>query len=237
MARTITLGEARTALKELLGIQNDSHFSDNELNRHIATAAAETWDLLVNSGLAEQFVKSVTFNSVANQMEYTIEPTLISANDFYKVHNLYVVEGSHLRPIPRINPAEITFYKAPPAVQQMKLYYIPMCITFKTAGVYNDALTFEGFNGWEEHVIVSAGIKVKTKQQDDFNQLFRQKKDLEQRIQSMANTDWSQPSRVVRRYNQQRYNNRFFPFTGTVTAWGLRGGKLELYSNDTHPYV
>lgn len=242
MARETTLGEARDRLRAILGIQNDSHFPDEELNEHLASAAAEMWDTLVNSGLAEQYVKYVEFTTTAGTMEYDLEAEdgsgLIDDDDFYKVHALYVNEGQgHLRPVNRVNPAEIVYFTAPQQAVTMRLYYIPCAPTFYDAGLgtWNDEEAFEGFNGWEELWIVTAGINVKIKQQDDYNQLYRRKKELEQRVQSMANTDWSQPCHVVRRYKRDR--NKFFPFTSTVTAWGLRGGKLELYSNDSQPYV
>jgi hypothetical protein len=240
--REVTLEQARQRLREMTGTEHDDHLGNEELNRIIASAAAETWDLILSSGLAEQFTKKTRFVTVPGQLEYDLDAEdgpIHTCQNFYKVHALYVDEGNgHLRPIQRVNQAEVVFFKAPQSATPIVLHYIPPAPTFRDAmGSWCDEATFEGFNGWEEHSLATAAISICMKKKDDFNQFYRRKKDLEQRVQGVSNTDWSGPSRVVRRHRTNRYNNRFFPFTMTVTAWNVIGGKLELYSNDTAPYA
>ncbi len=229
--RKYTLQELRESLDSVADIQNDRHLSPDEKNAILAKAVSETWDTIVNSGLAEQYVKSVQFTSVPDQIEYVIdgEEGIITNGDFYKISTLYVEETQgYKRPIERINPAEITGLKAPSQPCNLVLYYIPCAPTWQDEnGSYDDSMTFDGINGWEEHVVLTAAIHVKMKKDQDFSQLYRRKKDLEQRITSMSNTDWSGPSRVVKRWKKRQ--DPWAPFTTAVTGWCIRGGKLELY--------
>ena len=240
--RNWTLPELDERLRSLLNIQNDRHVDRDERYAFLVSAVQEAWDLIVKSGLAEQYVKKVSFNTVANQMEYEIEPEdgtgLIDDGDFYKVSAIYVDEGNgHLRSIERINPAEILYHQAPQAVVPMWLYYIPAAPTFKDENEdWDEEETFDGINGWEELVLQTAALNICQKKGDDYNQYYRRKKDLEQRIATMGNTDWSGPTRVVRRARRRVADRLFFPFSSNVTAWGIRGGKLELYGNTYSPY-
>lgn len=234
--RDVTLYDLRQRLEQVTDKQNSRHFSQSEKNQLIATAAAETWDLIVNAGLAEQFVKKVRFTAVQGQLEYTIDADdgIIVDDDFYKISALYVDEGNgHLRPIDRVNPAEITYFQPPTANAPMVLYYIKSAPTFRDEDEnFDDEAVFDGINGWEEHTVLTAALSMKIKGQEDYQQIYRRKTEMENRIKSMANTDWSGPSRVVRRWRRNRWDP-YLPFILNVTAWGLRGGKLELYANNT----
>ncbi len=232
--RTLSLEELRNRLERLTGTERDTSLTEEFKNEVIAAAVAEWHDLLIDSGLAEQFVKKVSFQTTADQMEYEIDGDegIVTDEDFYKIHQIYVDEGGgHLRPIDRINPSEITYFQPPQQACTLWLYYIPSAETFKDEDdVYDDEITVDFFNGGEEFVLNTAAIAIKQKKSDDFNQFYRRKKDLEQRVKSTANTDWSGPSRVVKRWKRFR-NDPFLPHSQSVNAWGLRGGNLEIYAN------
>lgn len=234
MAASVTLDELVSRLELATDIANDTFYTTTEKRDLIRSAVAETWDKITSSGLSEKHVKSVTFSAVAGQYEYPIA-TVITAGDFYKVSSLYVVDSTNVyRPIERINPAEIYGFRPPTDTPTMKLYYIPVAPTFKTAGVYDGATTFDGINGWEEHAIQTAAIAVMKKKQDDWQPFAQRKAELEQRIATMANTDYSGPSRVVKRrgngYGRWGSQPFWMQYRSTVNAWGIRGDKIELYS-------
>lgn len=232
MSRTVTPAQLLARLRENCDIENDTHSDDAELYGVLSSALAETWDVIVASGLAEQYVKSVTFSAVAGQLEYPLS-TAVSAGDFYKVAHLYVVEGTNrLRSIPRVNPAEIEAFTPPTATSTLKLYYIPNAPTIATDG--STPTSIEGFNGWEEHILACAEITVRKKREEDYSGAYRRKQEVEARIQRMANTDWSQPSRVVRRRSAKRILDIH---NSNITAWGIRGGKIELYECDLYGVV
>lgn len=228
MARTFTLAQLTTRLEEMTDTESDTHLSANEKYAIIASACAETWDKVIAAGLADQYVKSVTFSSVAGQQEYALG-TVVSAGDFYKVHSLSVTESTgRNRPISKLNPAEVFSYQPPQAAYTLKLHYIPCAPTFKTAGSFVTSLTFDGISGWEEHALCTAAMTVKAKKEDDYSIFARRKAELEQRIASMANTDWGEPARVVRRYRkpQTPYAN-----VTNLVGWMPRGANLELFES------
>lgn len=237
MAASVTLDELVSRLEAATDTANDTFFSTTEKRDYIRAAVAETWDKITASGLSEKHVKNVTFSAVAGQYEYPIS-TVITAGDFYKVASLYVVDDSGAqvyRPIERINPAEIYGFRPPTSTASLKLYYIPTAPTFQVAGVYSGSATFDGINGWEEHSIAGAAIAMMKKKEDDWQKHATRKAEMEQRIANMANTDYSGPSRVVRRRGNSygRGASRAFwnLFQTTVVAWGIRGDKIELYSH------
>jgi hypothetical protein len=229
MARDVTGAQLLASLRQNMDLVNDTHVTDAELYRHLSEAVGETWDAIISAGLGEQFVKSETFSSVPNQTEYPAE-TICTDGDFYKVSNLYVVESSgRLRSLPRINPAEIEVYKPPTHVSSLKLYYIPCAPVISTG-----AEVLNGFNGWEGHILACAEIGVRKKRDEDTSVAYRRKLEIEQRIERMANTDWAEPARVVRKRTGRRIIDCS---NSTITAYGIRGGNIELYEYDVYGVV
>ena len=114
--------------------------------------------------------------------------------------------------------------RPPNGAYSMKLYYVPCAPLFVTG-----AESFDGINGWEEHVIMTAAIAVKTKKQDDTGQYRARKRELEERIKNHANRDADDPPRVIRRRRVQAMANLWAPYSPNVTHWDLRGGNLELF--------
>lgn len=227
MSRTFTLAQLKSRLDQMTDTESDTHLSANEKYAILASAAAETWDKITSSGLAEQFVKSVDFSTTAGTQTYAYG-TIVSAGDFYKVYSVTALEGTdRYRPVRRVNPAQVFEYQPPQSVQTIRLHYVPAAPTFKTAGSFDVATTFEGINGWEEHLLVTAAITVKAKREDDYSVFARRKQELEARIQSMAHTDWSEPDRVVRRHRR----NKVDPWApiSRINGWMPRGSNLELF--------
>lgn len=241
--RLIQLSDLRSRLRKLTDTENDTHLSDTELNEIIASAAAETWDVMISSGIAENgsgMVKKQTFTSTAGTKEYDLETGsgtgLVTADDFYKVHQLYVDEGQgRYRPITRVNPSETAHLMAPQTAAPMVLFYIKAAPTFKSAGVFSDSATFDAVNGWDEHLLMTAAISVKMKKDDDYAQYFRRKQELENRLKLVGNVDWSQAPTVSRiRANKSKY---LLSRTYDVCYWGIRAGNLELYAySPNSPY-
>ncbi len=222
-ARTFTVAQLTTRLEQMTGIENDAHFGTAEKYAILSSAAAETWDLIIASGLAEKYVKSQTFNTVAGTMEYVLQ-TIITAGDFYKISRLYVVESTnYLRPLQRVNPSEIESFRSPVSVVPMKLYYIPYSPDLTTS-----SQTFDGINGWEEHTLVTAAITIAEKKNDSTQVFYARKRELEARIAAMGNTDYGEPIRVSRK-RRRRSNDPFMNYATALNAYGLRGDKLELY--------
>ncbi len=221
-ARTFTIDQLVTRLEQLTDSEGDAHLGTAEKFAIMNSAIAETWDLIVSAGLAEKYVTPQTFNTVAGTLEYALQ-TICTAGNFYKISKLYVVESTnYLRPLQRVSPHEIQEFRAPAAVVPMKLYYIPY------SPVLTTGQSFDGINGWEEHSLMVAACAIKMKKDDSYSVFAARKRELEDRIKTMADTDFGEPCRVVRKRYRAR-NNPFMNYSTQLNAYGLRGDKLELY--------
>jgi hypothetical protein len=222
MARTYTRSELRTRLEQICDIENDTHLSAAEKNAILDSAFAETYDVICSSGLGEKYVTYTDFNTVAGQLEYPISSNVSSS--FYRLTNLYVKEnnGTQLRQLQRVQPSEILDFRPPTAVVPIRAYYIPFVA--KTSG---DSDTFDGVNGWEEHLLMTAACAVKLKREEDYGVYARRKAELEKRIRDMGNIDLGEPIRVSRK--RKATTSPWFFYNNTVNAYGIRGDKLELY--------
>lgn len=210
-------------LRQMTDAVSDTHLTDPEMYAALTSAVAETWDLILSSGVGDEYVKKVSFNTQANVVEYPTA-TIFSAGDFYKISAIYVDEGQgQLRPLNRISPYEEQAYRAPASIIPIIAYYIPCAPTWSTG-----AESFDGINGWEEHTLNTAAIFVKAKKEDDATTFRQRKRELEGRISTMANRSRGEPPRVVRKRRAQAMDN-YAAWQNNVSCWDLRGVNLELY--------
>lgn len=226
--RTVPLKDLRRQLREMTSTQNDEDLSVTELNDIISSAVAETLDHIITSGLSEQATQVYDGTIGSSGLD------LSTVVDFYKVVKVYAVEGEHYRPIERINLQDIYPYKPVSSNTSVRILYIPYSSTLKNAdGSYNDEATFDGINGWEEHTLNTAAIRVKGKKEEDASMFVRRKAEMEERMAFLGNTDFSGPARVVRKRNSRR--EYALPYNNQVSAWTLRNKTVTLYFN--YPWV
>lgn len=219
-ARTQTIDFLISRLQKICDIENDSHLSSAELFEIMNSAIAETWDVICSTPMAEKYVTYANFSTVSGTLTYdlyTIAPT------FYRLHQLYVLEngGTVMRPLQRLNPAEIQTFTAPTSAVTMRMYYLPY------SPVLTTGQSFDGINGWEEHTLMVAACAVKFKKDDDYSRFDRRRMILEQRMKAVGGTDFGEPIRVSRKHRRNR--DPFLLFNSNVNAYGLRGDKLEIY--------
>ncbi len=235
MARSVLASELLSRLRQATDAENDTHVGDPELYRALTSAVSETWDYIQANGLGGEAVRIVYFNTVADQTDYDLTGTLYKPTptgssatipEFYKVKTLYVDDGNGLyRPISRQGPNEHYGQKAPQGVYSMKLAYVP-CAPVWTLG----SESFDGINGWEEHVVQTAAIFIKAKKADDTGPYRARKREIEERMKTHANRNADEAPRIVRRKAAASWAAKTLPYTGSVGAWDIRGGNLELYS-------
>lgn len=234
MARAVLASELLSRLRQVCDAENDTHLTDAELYRYLTSAVSETWELLTHEGLGDEGIRKAVFTTTSGTLEYPLSSvscsidgggTVAGIADFWKVKTLYVSEGNgQRRPISRVGPNEQRALRAVAGSYSMTLCYIPCAPTFSTG-----AESFDGINGWEEHVIQTAAITLKAKKEDDTGQYRARKRELEDRMRKFANRSNDEAPTVVRRYRQNRHAALFAPYNSNVTAWDIRGGKLELY--------
>jgi len=232
--RSVTSAELLSRLRSAVGAENDTHVKDPELYKVLTSAVADTWDQILSYGIGTEGVKSYSLTAIPGQIEYDLTSLV---PDFYRVEQLYVVESDgRKRSLGHINPSEIYCSSAPRQGANLKLYYFPVAPTFSTG-----TETFDGINGWEEHTIQVAAIYIKAKKEDDTGQFRARKRELEARMQVMANRLQDSPPRVVRRHpgygvgcRGTRYGRHGydlgFPYNAGVRSYNLRGANLELYA-------
>ena len=237
MNRSYKLKELRKRLLEMTSNVNDESFSIPELNEALISAAAETIDHIITSGLSEQTLKFVDIVTTPGQAEYGLDSaTYIQDKDFYKIEKVFVDYGNgQFPPIERINIGDILTYRPPTAAVNVRLYYIPLATNFKDAdGLYNDEAVFEGINGWEEHTLVTAAQTISNKKGEDYSFFSRRKQELEERIGFVGNTDFSGPARVTRK-RSRKDPYLYLPYQQLLSAWTLRGNKISFYY--AYPWV
>ncbi len=225
MARAVLASVLETRLRQMCDIENDRHLTTTELYSVLSAALAETWDKILASGSGDFYTKTITFNTVAGTSDYVLD-TIITAADFLRVANLDVNEGNgQYRPVGRISELELQSYRAPTSVIPMRLKYIP-CAPVWTTG--NES--FDGINGWEEHLLNTAAVMVKKKKQDDYMPYQQRKQELERRMATAAGRDAAEPPRVVRK-RQRQSQDYYATFRNNVSKYSIRAGTLSLYYN------
>jgi hypothetical protein len=226
--RTIALKDLRRRLQEMTSTQNDEDFSVTELNDAIVSAAAETTDHIITSGLSEQTL-------LAHDMTASTPDVDLSASlNFYKIAKVYVNESGQLRPVERINLQDIYPYRPISQPVSIRILYIPFMSTMKNAdGSYDDEATFDGINGWEEHTLHTAALQVKGKKEDDATWHRQRKAELEDRMKFLGNTDFSGPARVVRKRGARR--EYALPYNSQLSAWTIRNKTISFWYN--YPWV
>jgi hypothetical protein len=224
---------ART--REATDTENDTHLSDAEIYKHLTSSVADTWDKIQMHGLGGEAVKWATFSTVANQQEYSLSASIwaiqgaaaTALTDFYQVKTLYVSEGNgQFRPISRVTPSEEHGMRAPLGVYSMKLYYVPCAPVFTTG-----AESFDGINGWEEHTIMGAAIRIKAKKEDDTGPYRAAMREVEERMKKMANRNQDEAPRIIKRARATRASLIYAPYSSNVTGWDIRGNNIELFYN------
>ncbi len=224
MTRAVLASVLATQLRDMCDAKNDTHLTDTELYRVLTSAVAETWGKIRKAG-GNHFVKSVTFNTVANQLEYSLD-TIAPALDFQAVAQLDVNEGNgQYRPLTAIPESELQSYRAPTSVIAMRLKYAPCAPTWSTGQE-----SFDGINGWEEHTLCTAAVWVKKKKQDDYQPFQQRKLELERRIADEAGRDDAEPPRVAMK-RQRRRQDYYSAYRTNVSRYSVRGSVLSLYYN------
>ncbi len=225
MARTVTLATMRTKVRQRADAENDPHVTDAEIDGLINDAYTFFYDKLIESCPPDYFRTTYTFNTADGTVAYALP------SDFYKLRQVYSVENSvHNRPLEQVDEVARRAYRAPDAVNSMRLDYIPVASTLS-----DDSDTIDGINGWDELVVLTAAIDIKNKKEDDATPLLRKQRMLLERVEKMAPRDEGSPRHIIRR-RYPRAPFRRFGYSATdsstrqdVDGYTLVGGNIEIY--------
>lgn len=199
MGRKVTLLQLRTQSRQRADQENSGFIKDPELNSYINNSIAELYDLLI-SAYGEGYFEADPFRIVtqANVEKYELP------DDFYKLLGVDLVLSNSdrltLRKYEfnkrnyytnatsfsltadenikyRLRGSNISFIPAQIGVKNIDLIYVPNAPLLE---VNSDE--FDGFNGWEEYVIIDAAIKMRVKEETSINELVMQKNSILERI-------------------------------------------------------
>jgi hypothetical protein len=225
---TVTLSSLRSQVRQRADQENSTFISDAELDGYINLSAASLYDILV-SRFEDYYTLAPLSFTISSGSTYALP------SDFYKLRGLdRALSSTEFYSIPKYNFQErnqrsrnilrnlegfnglayrivgntLYFLPEDQAQGSYRLWYIP---TYTKLVNTND--TLDGFNGWEEYIILDAAIKCMTKEESDPTVLLMERKSVMDRIESLANNrDIGLPERVssVRDYNDDDTRGFFY---------------------------
>jgi hypothetical protein len=207
MARTTTLTNLLEDIRTQYEIRSIS-LSDSVLTRWINNSIAELYDVIIEVR-PDHYISSANLTIISGTDSYSLPST------FYKMHgvdvlnddgryyaiqpfiwedrNLYGDSSSDKRSARyRIMGGNVVLAPKPTWAGTVRLNFIPYSPLLTTG-----ASTWDGFNGWEEYVIIDVCIKAALKEDSDARQFQSRKDELMRRIRSIAKTrDYSHGDKI-----------------------------------------
>jgi hypothetical protein len=208
---TITLLNLRTRAKQRANMENSTFVTDSEWDSYINYAISNLRDLIISKAGNDYFASSASFTFNSSTDTYSLPADFYKAlwmeilgddGYYYKMRRFEVSERNYGRSplnylIPDIryrllgNNIIIT-----PQLQangrQARLWYVPTPIPLSS-----DSDTLEGFNGWDEDVVILAARKALVKEESDTSQLDQEILSMNLRLEAMAdNRDQGEPMRI-----------------------------------------
>ncbi len=170
-----TLTDLIARVRERSDTEFDDHVTDSEITKYINASAQELYELIISAFSEHYFINEQTINLVAGTYEYSL------ASDFFKLKGVdYQLNNNQYAAMDRFQfrernnnsqypygPIKYSLWgtskiKFLPQEQVrngiVKIYYIPVY-----PGLVNGTDVLQGFNGWEEYVVIDAAIKIKVK--------------------------------------------------------------------------
>ena len=209
-----TLAQFKTRAREASDQEGSLFVSDSELTTYINSSAQELYDLLVSS-----FTDLYTTLSASQTPTVTAAITLPA--DFYKLRGVdYQISTSEWVDVQqfsfqernnnnslafgsfnrltdvryRLTGSSILLTPEDKALNStFRIWYVPVM-----SELVDDTDTFNGINGWEQYIVIDAAIKMLNKEESDSSNLVLQKKQLKERIETMAqNRDAANPEVIL----------------------------------------
>ena len=226
---SITLLDLRTRARDRANQENSLFVSDSILNSYINYAVSDLRDILSSKAGEDYFATSSTFTIGSGQESVALP------SDFYKLlwAEVQLDGGSspaRYQKINRFEPSEqsyniaglssnsvnlryrlradtIWFNSAEAASgRTVRLWYVPVAPMLTS-----NAQELNGYNGWDEYVVLLAARKAMIKEEQDVSDLDKEILVFNQRLEGMApNRDQGQPMRI---YDNER-NSRDYGLDG-----------------------
>lgn len=202
MAGNISLGDLRAEAQDRADMVGNTLVSIPIWNKYINKSKDALYDLLVSAYGADYYVADpLDIQLISNQERYLL-PT-----DYYKTIKVeYVVDPYNRFPLRRFSPSSsnkasrlypmssarfnytyremgnyLYFYPIPIGASTIKLWYIPLA-----TNLVADVDELQGFNGFEEYIIIDAAMKAMRKEETDTSDHERDLARITKRLEEMA---------------------------------------------------
>lgn len=210
MARSFTLLQLRTRLRQLCDIETSRFFSDTELNAIISAAYAKLFAELVkhNLGYADETTVQWNTDGVLQTKALAADFFALSRVEFqYSSQYWYPLDEVDVRELPNVqatisSPAYWYRLVGP----NLLLYPLPPVGTYRyvyiaaPADLTSDVQTIDGVLGWEDGVLFDAAIRVALKEEKDTSGYRAERDAIWERIQGEAQLrNMHVHNRIVRR--------------------------------------
>lgn len=195
---TVTLLSLRDRVRQRADMPYSKFVSDSELNSYINASAQELYDLLVAAN-EQYYSTSENFSLTAGVNTHALPAT------FYKLLGVDQSISGAFFPLKPYGNAERGYYQTPAmwrSVAEVVYQLVGNSLEFLPAesavGDYRvrfvpfmtvmaaDGDTFNGYNGYEEYIVIDASIKCKDKEESDTKVLERAKAAMKERIAAMT---------------------------------------------------
>jgi hypothetical protein len=191
MASPETLGTIRARALDLADMTNSNFPVAARVADYINSAAAELYDILVNS-YSQYFLSTQTITLVSGTEDYTLP------SDFYKSKRVFYIAGGRRFSIHPFNLESLDGAKSSPLTAgSVELWYVPE-MSLMTAEDDTIAASIPPIiKGWPEFIALGAAIKLLNREESDATGLMVEKQQMRQRLIEMAEPrDAGIPDRV-----------------------------------------
>jgi len=217
MARTFTLAQLATRVRERADCENSDFISDTELYSFISASYGELYDLLVKAN-PDYVQKEETFTGTGSTRTFQV------ATDYYGTVAIdYKVDATNgiFQPLRRLQGSERNAFSytggGPSAAYRFQYNsttpsrpYVELLPTPSNGDTYRHiyivapadltsaSQTVDGVSGWEEYIVIDAAMKCLQKEESSTTHLERQKAAMLSRIEEMAeNRTLDQPGHII----------------------------------------
>lgn len=232
MARTRTLTELLGDVADRLDVPSfttSTFVSSTTVTRWLNQSIRRLGQMMINAYGSDYFAKSGTINVVSGTTSYALPSDYYQSlymrvtlnGDIYNIRHAdldnlaidaagnYGWTNTGMRPVYRVQGANIVFAPTPLASYTVTHVYVPTLFVASSGGTAQAELSsgtdvLNGWNGWEEWVVLDCCRKHAVAEEKDPTMYLLEMKEIEQEISHAAQQRDREPRRVRETYRRGR---------------------------------
>lgn len=226
MSGTVTLLQLRDSAKDRADMTGSTRIDDPQWNEYINKSKDALYDLLLAAYGSDYYANPTptVINIITNTDTYSLP------SDFYKLNLLeFKVDRDtwrELKPFSlatknkrgyyssrfnidlryKIHGNKLIIHPMPSSGAVLNLWYTPLA-----TNLVADVDSLDGFNGWEEFIIIDVAIKAARNEETDTRDLERDRAVIVKRLEEMAeNRDMAFPAKIQDVNRERFYDNDIY---------------------------